>query len=465
MSLSDALKLAKVQSLDQKIAYNISQSAYWIYQSYKAGFLPKLSLSGNLPDYYRSINPITLPDGQNQFIGQNVSNASLYLNLTQNIPATGGTLSIGSSLLRIDNFGNFRNTNYTAVPITLNYNQQNLFYNDFKWQRKIQPLKLKEEQRGYLENMENISITTVNYYFTMLMANIQLSLDQQNLKNIDTLVKITKARFEIGTVQLNDVLQSEVSLLKAKRSLYNSTLGLSSATQNLIRYLDLAKGDSLELILPDTLSFFDISKDLALAKAKQNRKFVIEFQRRRLEAEQNEHRTRAESSPVINLRLNIGFTQTGNDLGKSYNDLLRNQALTASIYVPILDWGVNRSNKRRAEANIQLENNNIAQQELLIEQEIDYQIGRWNTQKAQMKIAVETKELSLKRYGIAKQKYALGTLSFTDFNNAQLDKDRAMTDYISMLQNYWSLYFLIRRLTLYDFEKQKNIVILQSTVN
>lgn len=457
LSLGEAIQLAQKNSLDYKIAMNLARSSYWNFQAYKSGFFPKLSLNGTLPDYYRTINAITLPNGQNAFISQNVANSNLNLNLSQNIGLTGGNISVGSSLRRIDNFGNIKEKAYTSVPFTFSYFQNNLFYNNFKWQKKIEPLRLQEAEKSYLENLETISYNTVGKYFELLLAEVQIKLDRQNFKNIDTLVKITQARFEIGTVQLNDVLQSKVSLLNAKKAVSNSTLALETAHQNLVRFLNPDKSVRIEPILPDTLFFFDIAPDLALEKAKGNRKFTIEFQRRRLEAEQAIARTKSETGPSINLRANVGVTQRGNTFTQSYSDLLRNQSVSIGFYIPLVDWGVNKSNRKRAEANLELEINTIAQQELSTEQEIYYQIMKWSMQKEQLDISKETSELAQRRYNIAKQKYSLGSISYTDFNNAQLDKDRAVTDYIYNIQNYWSLYYLIRRLTLFDFESNKNI--------
>jgi outer membrane protein TolC len=457
LSLTEAIHLSQINSLDYKISINIARSAFWNYKNFKSSFLPKLSLTGYTPDYYRSINSVTLPNGQISFVGQNVANSSLFLNFAQNIGLTGGNIAIGSSLSRIDNFGNYNNTSYTSIPFTLSYFQDNLFYNDFKWQKKIEPLKLQEARRGYIENLENISLNTVSQYFDLLLASIQLKLDQQNFKNIDTLVKITKARSEIGTVQLNDVLQSQVSLLNAKSALANSKLNLETSQQSLIRYLNIDKSQLIELTIPDTIIQFDIQRDSALEQAQHNRKYIVEFKRRRLEAEQTLARTKSETGPKINIRANIGLTQTGGNLTQSYHDLLLNQSVTIGINIPLIDWGVNRSNRKRAEANLELEKNNIAQQELAAEQEIFYQIMKWEMQKNQIDISKEVRTLAQRRYNIAKQKYSVGSMSYTDFNNAQLDKDKANIEYINNLRNYWSIYFLIRRLTLYDFERNKKI--------
>ena len=348
-------------------------------------------------------------------------------------------------LQRIDNFGTFRNTAYTSIPFSLSYYQSNLFYNNFKWQKKIEPLRLQEAQRGYIENLEIISYNTTEKYFELLLADVQLKLDQQNLKNIDTLIKITQSRFEIGTVQLNDVLQSKVSLLTAKKAIASSLLRLEVTKQNLVRFLNLSKEDSLELILPSEMINFKVSPEIALEKAQNNSKFVVEIQRQRLEAD------------LLMLAQILGLTQRGNTFVQSYEDLLRNQSVSIGFNIPLIDWGINKSNRKRSEANLELMNNNIAQQRLSIEQEVYYQVMKWTMQQEQMDIAKEASELSQQRYDIAKQKYSLGSISYTDFNNAQLDKDRAVIDYINNLNTYWSLYYLIRRLTLFDFEKNKKI--------
>lgn len=457
LSLQTAIQLAQKNSLDYKIAVYMARSSYWNYNAYKAGFLPKLSLNGTLPDYYRTINMITLPNGKNDFVSQNVANSSLNLNVSQNIAITGGSIAASSSLQRIDNMGKLSNTAYTSVPFSLSYFQDNLFYNPFKWKKQIEPLKLQESQREYIENLEDISYKTINKYFSLLLASVQLKLDKQNFKNIDTLLKITQSRFEIGTVNLNDVLQAKVSLLNAKKSLANSTLSLETAEQGFVRFLNLDKGQKINLAAPDSLSFFEIENNKALQQAKENRKYAIAFKRRILQAKESITRTKSETGPSINIRANLGLTQTGSMLQNSYTDLLRNQSVTIGFYIPLINWEVNKSNRKRAQANLDLENTNIAQEELTNEQEISSEVMKWGMQKEQMEISAETSKLAQQRYDISRQKYSLGSISYTDFNNAQMEKDRAITDYINNLRNYWLMYYMIRKITLYDFEKNKKI--------
>lgn len=166
---------------------------------------------------------------------------------------------------------------------------------------------------------------------------------------------------------------------------------------------------------------------------------------------------KSQTGPSIDLRANLGLTQTGNTIDRSYADLLRNQSVTLGFYIPLIDWGVNRSNKKRAQANLDLQKASVSQTELNAEQQVVSNIMLWNMQQEQMQISAERSTLAQQRYDMLKQKYALGSISYTDFNNAQLEKDGAINSYIYNLRTYWTAYYTIRSLTLYDFENQKKI--------
>ena len=51
--------------------------------------------------------------------------------------------------------------------------------------------------------------------------------------------------------------------------------------------------------------------------------------------------------------------------------------------------------------------------------------------------------------------YLLGKSSVLDLNASITEKDTARRSYITALYNYWSLYYTLRSITLYDFEKER----------
>src|SRR5690606_35669740 len=227
----------------------------------------------------------------------------------------------------------------------------------------------------------------------------------------------------------------------------------------LIRYLGLDRDASLQLEVPTDTVFFTVSAAEALAQAADNRQAVIEFRRRRLQAEEEVARAKGENSVSINLLANFGLSQNGPKLSDVYHDLNSQQRLQLTLSIPIMDWGVAKSRKRMAQANLELEKANIEREQLAFEQEIDQQTAQWNLQRDLLATATKARETAIKRYEITKQRYLIGKISITDLNLAQQEKDRAIETFIGAMRNYWNSYHTIRRLTLYDFERNDRIVV------
>ena len=125
--------------------------------------------------------------------------------------------------------------------------------------------------------------------------------------------------------------------------------------------------------------------------------------------------------------------------------------------MPLLDWGVSKSRRKLAEANLDLENTNIVQEKQAFEQEILLHTLNWANQRNFLATSTKAKEIAVKRYGIAKKRYILGKISITDLNIAQQEMDGAQITFLNSLEKFWTDYYILRRLTLYDFEKDEKI--------
>lgn len=456
ITLDNAIKLAQKESPDYKSLLNRNQASYWRFRNYQASFLPQLQLDATIPDYSNFIRRIISDSGQDIFVTTNQSRIDGRLSLTQNLPLTGGSFSISSQLERIQVLGDNQSTGYSVVPFSINYFQNSLFYNEFKWDKKIEPLIYEEAKREFIENMEQISLNTCRRYFGLLKAQIQLKIAQNNLSNQDTLFQIAKGRFKMGKIAENDLLQMELTLLNSKNSVTTQLIALKQTSQNLSRYLNLSTED-LELNIPKDLDPFEVSTEKAIQEANSNRKSVVEFRRRRLEAEQEVARIKGNNRLRVNLRANFGISQQGpvfNDLFQDYN---RQQNVAVSVGIPIVDWGVSKSRRKLAEANLDLANVNIEQERQAFEQEIYLHTLNWANQRNFLATSKKAQEIAVKRYDIAKKRYILGKITITDLNIAQQEMDQSLVRYLNSLENFWTDYYTLRRLTLYDFAKNEKI--------
>lgn len=80
-------------------------------------------------------------------------------------------------------------------------------------------------------------------------------------------------------------------------------------------------------------------------------------------------------------------------------------------------------------------------------------VKQFNLQAQRVHIAARTDETAQRRAEVARKLYLLGKSSVLDLNASITEKDTARRNYITSLYNYWSLYYTLRSLTLYDFEK------------
>ncbi|NMH89482.1 TolC family protein [Flavivirga algicola] len=456
ITLRQAIEIAQKKSPDYKVNLNRNQSNYWRYRNYKASFLPELRLNATLPEYRNSVRRITNDSGQDIFVNQNQLLIEGGLSISQSVPYTGGTLSINTNLERVELFGLDDNIGYSVIPFSVNYFQNSILYNPFKWDKKIEPLVYEESKRDFVENMEQISVNTSRRYFGLLKAQMQLEIAKTNLSNQDTLYQIAKGRFKMGKIAENELLQMELALLNSKNRVTTNMVDLKRTSQNLARYLELETED-LELDIPEELPLFEVDINKALEEAQANRKAVIEFRRKRLQAEKEVAFQKGNNRLKLGIRANFGISQNGDDFNNLFNNFNKQQNVSVSVGIPIFDWGVSKSKRKMAEADLDLTNNNINQDKQEFEQEIYLHVLNWSNQRDFLFTSEKAKEVATKRYDISKKRYMLGKITITDLNIALQERDRAILQYLNSLEKFWRDYYILRQLTLYDFINDKKI--------
>lgn len=456
ITLEQAIDIAQKESPEYKALINQNQGSYWRYRNFKARFLPQLRLDATLPQFRNSVNRILLDDGSDDFRRSNQIRFDGSLSLNQNIALTGGTISVSSQLERIDRFEPSESTGFALIPFSVNYNQNSLLYNPFKWEKKIEPLIYEEARREFIERMEQISLTTSRRYFALLKAQIQTRIAKSNLSNQDTLFQISKGRFKMGKLAENDLLQIELSVLNSENDVITNEINFKRASQNLSRFLVLDT-ENILLSTPKELTTFTVTVEKALEEAKANRRAVIEFRRRRIQAERDVAEVKGNNRLQMSLRANFGISQQGNQFDNLFNDFNQQQSVVLSVGIPILDWGVAKSRRKLVEANKDLVNTNLKIEQQEFEQEIYLHVLNWQNQRNFLETTKKAQQIALRRYEIAKKRFILGKITITDLNIALQEQDRSVLSYLNSLEKFWTDYYTLRRLTLYDFVKNQKI--------
>jgi outer membrane protein TolC len=460
LSLKEVIGIARTQSPDYFLANHRFKSSYWQFRTYRAQTLPSLSLDATIPDINRSISQITLPSGQDKFVERSVASSSLNMALSQNIGLTGGRIFLSSDLRRIDALSDTNSPySYMSSPISIGYVQPLFAYNQFKWDKKIEPLRYSEAKNQYVEDLENISLNAVNYFFDLALAQLNLQIAEMNYQNNDTLYKIAQGRYNIGKIAQNELLQMELAWLNSDAELNNSRLELEMKKFKLRSFLGFNDNTDFELIIPQGIPDMVIDVNMATDYAKKNSSELISLQRRLIEAQRDVNKARAENLFNANLYVSYGLTQSSSELKNAYINPEDQQRITLGVQVPIVDWGLGRGKYKMAKSNQDIVKINVSQAETDFLQDLYLKVKQFNLQQKQLYIAAKADTVAQLRYDVAKQRFYIGKIYVSDLNIALTDKDIAKRGYLAQLKNYWQYYYNIRRLTLYDFEKSQPLTV------
>lgn len=456
-TLEDVIQIAKTQSPAYKRAETIKENRYWQFRVYKSNFVPQLSLSGTVPNFNRSVTPITQEDGSTEYRSVFNSNSDVSLNLEQQIGLTGGTIFVNSTVNRFDDFerNNFR---YGGDPLSVGFIQPLFSFNELKWDKKIEPLRYEESKREFVEEFEQISKDVATRFFNLLSAQVSLEIAQKNLGNNDTIYKIAQGRYELGKIPENELLQLELSLMNSRQAVAQANLDLETSQLALKAFLGLKNDDELNLIVPENIPDFQIDSDLALQEALNNRQEAVGFKRRLLEADKEVDRAQGETGLNMNLFGSFGLTNQAEQLPVIYQTPENQQRIQLGFTIPIVDWGRQKSRVKTAEANYQLVQYTVEQERVNFEQEVYTQVRTLEMLRDQVAITQKADDISQRRYDIAKNRYLIGKISITDLSIALTEKDQAKRDYINSLGNFWQAYFNLRQLTLYDFKENRRLI-------
>jgi len=459
LSLSDAIEIARERSPEALTAKHRFRANYWQYRSYRAAYLPSLQVSGTLPNFNRTIEQISLQEGE-ALLERQYIDWSVEASVRQRIGLTGGDIFIRSGLRRLDNFFNDPDstiTQHLSTPINIGYSQPIFQFNAYKWEKRLEPMLYEESKKAYLEDMENVSINATNYFFNLLLAQISEKIAQINLANYDTLYKIAQGRYNLGKIAENDLLQLELQFLRSSATLEEARINVENRMFRLKSFLRIKDDIPIELIPPDHIKPFMVPFAKAIEEARANRSDALAFSRREIEAERDVNRAKMNGRFDAELFAVYGLTQSAVDFGDVYNNPVDQQQLQVGITLPILDWGVARGTIKIAESNREIVRTAIEQEQVDFDQEIFLLVARFNMQYDQVVIAAKADSVSQKGYSITKARYLIGKISITDLNIAQRESDQSKSNYINALWTYWRNYHELKRLTLFDFERDSPI--------
>ena len=456
LSLKNVVDLAISQSSAVKYVQNQDVNYYWRWKNHQTRFRPQLTLSGVLPDFENQTKPIVQPDGSIIFNQVTQLETSAQIAINQPIPQLGATVYAATGITRLQDFNN-STVGFSGYPVSVGIYQPLFAYNWMKWTRMTEPLVYEEAQKRFTESIEEISYNAASRFFSYLKIQTDFSLAESNLKNSKDNLKIAQVKKELGNISENDYSRIQLSVFNAQKALNNARINLKNADYELKKYIGLDQKQAISLTIPLDMMLWEVDPDKALQESLENRKETPSFERRLIQADQA--LTQAKRAAGVNATLNMsyGISNSADAFGGIYENPEQQQNVKLALSVPILDWGRSESQVKLAESQRELVLYDVDQDQQDFERRVVVQVEQFNLIRSQIETAEAADRVAAEGYLIALKKFQNGEISITDLNISLAEREGAKRDYIRSIENYWESYYLLREVTLYDFEFQQKI--------
>lgn len=211
----------------------------------------------------------------------------------------------------------------------------------------------------------------------------------------------------------------------------------------------------INLIIPEITKTIPILPEEALTHMKSNNPDILSYRQQVLESEQEVERSSKTAGFDASFSASIGFNQAGKRLYNVYQDLSSQDIALVSIKLPILDWGIKKGRANMAKKNLNVTKLTVQQNEQELEQEVIATVVEFNKQQRLILRSVEALQMAIASYNINKQRFIVGMTDISALTLSLNRREEAQRNYITTLNNYWNCYYTIRKLTLFDFERQE----------
>jgi outer membrane protein TolC len=451
LTLQQAVETAQRQGNAAQAATSAREAARWRDRSFSSRLLPQISLIGDLPQITRAIIPVVQPDGTTLFVPNRQQTASLGLGVTQSLPFTGGQLFMRSDLKRVDRYGQEVPRLWQSSPFVIGLEQDVFKPNQYAWDTREQNVRASSAEQQYLEAREDVAVNVANAFFDVFANKATLDNTLANAAVNDTLYTLNKGRFEVGKIGENDLLQSELALLRSRNAVDGARLDYERALATLRTQLGVAPGAELSVTPPVEIPSVAVDTAVAVREALHNRSQIRDLELQDVQARRRVTEAKLNNGFNAKISASVGYNQTASVLDGAYESLAQQQNYRVGLSMPIVQWGYRReqigaarADQDRLVANARLTRENMAQ-------EARFAAMQLQLAERQVGLAAKADTVASKRFEVAKNRYVIGKIDISNLYIAQSEKDGALVSYVQALRGYWTAYYRLRRLTLYDF--------------
>ncbi len=452
LTLQDVVDRALSRSRLVEAARATRDAARYRDRAFYSGQLPRLSLGGRVPTYNRSIISVIQPDGSTSFRPQDQVTTDLSATLSQTVPLTGADVFVSSALSRLSVTGQNSFRTWSSTPVTVGIRQPLFQPNAAGWDRREEPFRAELAERQYRETREDIALEAVSRFFDLYAAEVAFRNADGNAATNDTLYTLNQGRFQVGKIGENDLLQSELALLRSRNALDGARLTAERARAALRLLLDLPPGEPLAIDASAEVP--DVTPDTALAvqEALRNRALASDADLQAVQARRRVSEAQLNNGLGATVSASYGFNATGGTARDAYQNLLEARQFTVAVDIPLLQWGLRKESVAAARADQERVRQATRLSLDQLAQDAHFAALELAQARSTLTLSAKADTVAQRRFEVAYNRYVIGRIAIDNLYIAQSEKDAALGQYVQSLRGFWAAYYRLRRVTLFDFQ-------------
>jgi outer membrane protein TolC len=458
-TLEQVVERARRASYGAQAARSTLEAARSRNSAFRARLLPQLLLSGMAPSYNKFISPVTQPNGTTEYLPRGEMETSFNLTMSQSIPVLGARVYASSLLNRIDPLSSDSSarSRWQSTPVLFGIEQEILRPRRERWDSREQDLRIDVAERQFLESGEDAAMRAAGAYFDLYAAQITETNARANAAVNDSLYQISQGRYQVGKIAENDLLQSELAVLRARAALDAAGLEHERALAALRIELNMPAAAPLSITAPPPSLRISPDPTLAVNEALANRSEARGLELQRVQAQRRVTSARLQNNLNARLTAAFGYNQTASLFDEAYNSPLQQQRFGLQVEMPLWRWGAGGDEvaAARSEAAGVAALTERATREL--SQDAYFAARRFTQAQVQLDVAAKADTVATRRFDVAKDRYVIGRIGIGELYIAQTEKDAALKSYVEAVRAYWLAYYQLRRATLYDFRLGRRI--------
>ncbi|MDR1225511.1 MAG: TolC family protein [Prevotellaceae bacterium] len=452
LSLENVITLGQIYSIDAQ-TYRIDSINFEVDKAlFRQMYIPKMSLGVSAPSFSRGISIVTQPDGSDKFVERTNAQSSARMSLDQVVPFTGGVLSLGYSLSRIDAFHPSRYTSYSSSWISASYSQPFSRYNKYRWQKRIYEVENEQRRITLVQDIEKINLNSVSLFFELLIAQKYHELTIARIQNAQQIRDNCQILYQRQQILKEQLIEAEVNYMTSQEALLSSEQNMIEKSSKLKEFIGL--NDSINVIFNDSMLLLMlknnyVQKEIVLSRVL---KYNNDIQEALTVVKHEDRIAQAKSTSGISASasLSLGLNSQAEELSNLYHIPTEQDLIGINLSIPILSWTENRLKNKKNQLQMERDILNIQKQRSNLYLKVELDIRRFAGMYEELENAKNKRNLTDLQLGITNQLFLEGRIDVEKMRRAEQNVMSANIEYYRKMIKTYQLIYEYRILALHD---------------